>query len=147
MTVQPQLCETDDAPYNCGRLLAVLDDIQFAAHKKDVGADVVARYYGNASTFPANVIPRLLRLANAHLAKLAKGDEKDRKTARALQRKLNSISALFPCDSTSGAPEFPGLLSVREQGRFALGFYQQKASDQRRLDAIRAAKDAQAKNP
>jgi CRISPR-associated protein Csd1 len=33
MGIEPQLCETHDAPYNCGRLLAVLDDIQRQAHK------------------------------------------------------------------------------------------------------------------
>jgi CRISPR-associated protein Csd1 len=147
MSIEPQLCETYDKPYNCGRLLAVLDDIQYQAHKKDVGADVIARYYGNASTFPANVLPRLLRLSNAHLGKLAKGDEKSRKAGRSLQRRLNSILALFRSEGPENVSEFPGLLDIRQQGRFALGFYQQKAHDQRRIDAIRAAKDAQTKKP
>ena len=90
-------------------------------------------------------LPRLLRLSNAHLGKLAKGDEKDRIAGRSLQRKLNSILALFLGSGPENVPGFPGLLEVRQQGRFALGFYQQKAHDQRRIDAIRAAKEAQAK--
>jgi CRISPR-associated protein Csd1 len=88
-----------------------------------------------------------LKLSNAHLGKLAKGDEKDRKAGRSLQRRMNSILALFSARGPEDAPEFPGLLDVREQGRFAIGFYQQKAHDQRRIDAIRAAKEALSKSP
>jgi len=138
MTIEPQLCETRDEPYNCGRLLAVLDDLQFAA-QGDVGADIIARFYGNASTFPRNVYSRLLRLARVHINKLSK---EKRAAANALERKINDICALFPCTGPSGAPDFPGLLDVREQGRFALGFYQQKAKDQREKDALRASRQA-----
>jgi len=138
MPIQAQLCETDDAPYNCGRLLAVLDDVQYKA-QGDVGADILARFYGNASTFPCNVFPRLLRLARSHLNKLGR---EDRAAYWALQRRINDICALFPCSATNGPPEFPRQLDIHEQGRFALGFYQQKANDQRERD--RGAADRKA---
>ncbi len=140
MTIEKHLSQTSDGPYNCGRLLAVLDDIQYRSHKKEVGADVVSRYYANASTFPSNVIPRLLRLSVSHLAKLEKGESSDQAAARSLSRKLNEICALFAPNKADGAPEFPGLLNVREQGRFALGFYQQKAFDQQQYLERKASK-------
>jgi CRISPR-associated protein Csd1 len=139
MPVQIDLCVTNDAPYNCGRLLAVLDEIQYRA-QKDVGADILARFYGNASTFPRNVIPRLLRLARAHLNKIGNDDHA---AERALERKIGDICALFPRNGPDGAPEFPGQLDTREQGRFALGFYQQKAKDQRDRDEFLAERKAQ----
>jgi CRISPR-associated protein Csd1 len=139
MPALAQLCETDDAPYNCGRLLAVLDDIQYKA-QGDVGADILARFYGSASTFPCNVFPRLLRLARSHLNKLARDD---RGAFSALQRRINEICALFPCSAANGAPSFPRQLDIHEQGRFALGFYQQKASDQRDRDRAFAERNAQ----
>ena len=37
-------------------------------------------------------------------------------------------------------PEFPGLLNPQEQGRFALGFHQQKGQDERDRKAASAAK-------
>ena len=92
--LERQLIETDDPAYNCGRLLAILDDIQYAA-QGDVGADVVARFYGNASTFPRNVFPRLLRLEKHHRSKLSK-DQKRRHIGIALGRKLDDVFALFP---------------------------------------------------
>jgi CRISPR-associated protein Csd1 len=128
MTIDRGIRETNDRPYNCGRLLAVLDDIQREYHKGDVGADIIARFYGNASTFPANVFARLLRLSKAHLNKI--GRDKPA-VAFALQSKLNDICDLFPKQTPVSAPEFPGQLDLFEQGRFALGFHQQKAHEQR----------------
>ncbi len=131
MEITPQLCETYDPAYNCGRLLALLDDIQEEA-QGSVGADIVARFYGNASTFPRNVFQRLIRLEKHHRAKLLK-DATPRKRAAgvALGRKIDDVCALFAPATPGGPPEFPGLLSPQEQGRFALGFHQQKARNER----------------
>jgi CRISPR-associated protein Csd1 len=141
MEITPSLCETHDPAYNCGRLLAVLDDLQRAAQGR-VGADVVARFYGNASTFPRNVFQRLMRLEKHHRAKLLK-NPKARPAGLALGGKVDAICALFPASGPGGPPEFPGLLTPREQGRFALGFHQQKAKDERdRRKAAEAKKAA-----
>jgi CRISPR-associated protein Csd1 len=130
MEITPVLCETTDDPaYNCGRLLAVLDDLQYAAQGR-VGAGVVARYYGNASTFPRNVFPTLLKRAKPHAAKLKK-DPAKQAAGFALESKINGICGLFTARTPGTAPEFPGLLSPQEQGRFALGFHQQKGRDER----------------
>jgi CRISPR-associated protein Csd1 len=129
MEIKPNLCVTNDAPYNCGRLLAVLDNLQYRAMKsgesKDVGADVLARFYGRASTVPAQVFPSLLQLAQSHLKKLSRARDQGG-LAHYFDGQLAEILALFK-GSDGEAPSFPGLLTVHEQGRFALGFYQQKA--------------------
>jgi CRISPR-associated protein Cas8c/Csd1 subtype I-C len=135
MTIKKEICETNNRPYNCGRLLAVLDEIQHKA-QGDLGADILARYYGNASTFPGNVFPRLLRLSRAHLNKI-KRDEPA--AGYALETKINDVCALFS-RLKSDSPEFPGQLDIFDQGRFALGFHQQKAHDQRAREERKAAK-------
>jgi CRISPR-associated protein Csd1 len=129
MEIKPSLCITDDAPYNCGRLLAVLDNLQYAAMRsdgnKDVGADVLARYYGRASTVPVQVFPSLVQLAQSHLKKLAGSRDKGG-LARYFDDQIAEILSRFK-GKEGEAPSFPGLLTVQEQGRFAIGFYQQKA--------------------
>jgi CRISPR-associated protein Csd1 len=145
MTVSRHLCETNDGPYNCGRLLAVLDDLQRVAQGQ-VGADIVSRYYGSASAYPATVFPRLLDLAKSHRAKLRKDASPRRRAAgSAFESRINDICSLFPGDGPVGAPHFPRLLTPQEQGRFALGFHQQKAKDERdrrEYLATKAAGDA-----
>ncbi|MHC5539208.1 type I-C CRISPR-associated protein Cas8c/Csd1, partial [Singulisphaera rosea] len=131
MPIQRSLIETHDRPYNCGRLLALLDDIQYAA-QGNVGSDLVAKHYGNASTYPSHVFQRLLRMEKIYRGKLGK-DPKKRPIAIALGRKIDDVCALFEAGSPDHPPEFPGSLSPYEQGRFALGFHQQKAKDERDL--------------
>jgi len=141
MVITHQLCETNDPAYNCGRLLAVLDDLQRAALGQ-VGAGIVARFYGNGSTYPRNVFPYLIKLSKHHVAKLVK-DSSKQAAGFALSSRINEICLLFPASSEGGAPEFPGLLNPQQQGRFALGFHQQKGKDERdRKAAISAKKHA-----
>ena len=103
--------------YRCGRLLAVLEEIQRAAIP-GINATIVDRFYGTASSAPASVFSRLLRGAQPHLAKL----ERDRPGAYvALQRRLEDIQ--------SGLIDFPRTLNLMDQGRFALGYYHQRALD------------------
>jgi len=99
--------------YHCGRLLALLDDVQ----RNAVGAraTLIDRYYGAASTTPAVVFGALMRNAQNHLSKL-------RKTRLGLYIHFDRSIA----EITSHIEEFPTTLTLREQGLFALGFYQQK---------------------
>jgi len=142
MPVDRVLCECNDKPYNCGRLLAVLDDLQQAAQGR-VGADIVSRFYGAASTYPANVFGRLLDLATAHEKKLKKsGDPRQRTKGWALAARVNDITSLFLPEGELKPPAFPTLLTVPEQGRFALGFHQQKAANDRAVKEYLAKKAA-----
>ncbi|CAN5551374.1 type I-C CRISPR-associated protein Cas8c/Csd1 [soil metagenome] len=100
-----------EAAYHCGRLLAVLDQIQRRAISPN--ATLVDRFYGAASTTPALVFGTLLRKAQPHVAKLrsTKGDPY-------LDRRIGEIAQRIPA--------FPTTLTPEQQGLFALGFYQEK---------------------
>jgi CRISPR-associated protein Csd1 len=106
-----------DPAYLCGRLFAELEAVQRQA-LGDVGAGIVARYYGTASSAPATVFGRLVRGAQPHLTKL----RRDRPGAyRALDERLQEIQ--------SGLQRYPATLTLLEQGMFALGYYHQRAAD------------------
>jgi len=103
--------------YHCGRLLALLDNVQ----DKAVGsrATLVDRYYGAASATPAAVFGVLMRNVQNHLGKLRKS-QNDRGLAVFFDKQIGEIS------SHLGRDGFPRTLTLEEQGLFALGFYQQK---------------------
>jgi CRISPR-associated protein Csd1 len=114
--------------YLCGRLLAELEQAQFAA-SPNVRASIVDRYYGTACTAPATVFGTLIQNAQPHLAKL----QRDRPGAYAgIQRTLEEILAALG--------GFPRTLSLNDQSLFALGYYHQRAHN--RAQAI-AYKEAQ----
>jgi CRISPR-associated protein Csd1 len=108
-----------DPAYHCGRLMAVLADLQYAA-LGDVGAGVVQRYYAAASATPDLVFGRLLRLAQFHLNKL--GNEK-KGLSLGIDGQIAQITSKIKMPNT----QFPRALTLREQSLFALGYYQQKA--------------------
>ncbi len=121
---QPDLSEermvheslTPDHPspaYQCGRLLAVLDDVQ----RNAIGpkATLVDRFYGAASATPASVYGVLLRKAQSHLSKL-------RKDKPGLHHYFEQLLG----EIMSRLDAFPRTLTLEEQGLFAIGFYQQK---------------------
>ncbi len=132
-----ELADTPDPAYNLGRLLAVMDSLQKRSlrtnkegggKKPSLNAGVIQRYYGRASTAPAQVFPLLLGLSMHHFSKLSKGNESDKKASSSFEKRKEDILARFRANLAE-APNFPRLLSLEEQGRFALGFYQQKAFD------------------
>ena len=144
--IEPKVFETKDAAYNCGRLLAIFDDLQMAAHEyKLEGPGVVERYYGSASSAPNSAFGILWRLHQHHLRKVAQQGDKGRAAAQAIKRKISEIACLFPQVKPSLPPQFPRTFALIEQGRFALGFYQQKAeSEARRVEALKAREKAAA---
>jgi len=138
--VKPQVFETDDPAYNCGRLLAKLEEAQDKAHEyKLQGAGITERFFGTACTMPARVFPYLLQLNRHHLRKIARS-EKYKGHERFLEEEIAAICTLFGQAGDKKAPEFPRQLDPQAQGRFALGFYQQKAADRAARQAAQAAK-------
>ncbi len=110
------------ASYLCGRLLALLEEIQRCqALPQAIKATLVDRFYGTASTAPQSVFGTLLSMATkAHMGKL----RKERFTKyEELEMLLEDISGriLKGCG-------FPKTLNMREQAEFALGFYAQRAA-------------------
>ncbi|MCC6381677.1 MAG: type I-C CRISPR-associated protein Cas8c/Csd1 [Dehalococcoidia bacterium] len=106
--------DNDDQAYLCGRLFATLEAVQYAG-VGDVGASVVDRFYGKASTAPALVFGQLLTLAQSHLGAIPNDGQRVN-----LDRELSGIVAQL-------GVSFPRTLTLEEQGRFAIGYYHQKA--------------------
>jgi CRISPR-associated protein Csd1 len=91
---------------------------------------VSERFYGAASTAPASVFGRLIRGAQPHLARL----ERDRRGAYfGIQRDIEDVVQRI------GA--FPNILTLKDQGRFALGYYHQRAADRAAASERKALTD------
>jgi CRISPR-associated protein Cas8c/Csd1 subtype I-C len=103
--------------YVCGRLFAVLENLQYAALGK-TNATIADRFMGTASAAPASVFGRLMRGSQPHLQKL----RKDNETAyHAIQNRIAEILNLIS--------EFPATLDLKAQATFALGYYHQRHSE------------------
>jgi CRISPR-associated protein Csd1 len=106
--------EHPDSAYHSGRLMAVLADLQYKA-LGDVGAGVVQRYYAAASSTPALVLGRLVRLSQFHLGKLGGG--------YAHWYQLQYLTPIW----THIKDSLPKSLTPQRQSLFALGYYHQMA--------------------
>ncbi len=100
--------------YHCGRLLAILANLQRAA-LGDVGAGVVQRYYAAASQTPGLMSGRLVSNARNHLGKLEGG------LSYWYENQIADVMGRLG----DGAPR---ILDLNGQGLFALGYYQQLAA-------------------
>jgi CRISPR-associated protein Csd1 len=105
--------ESRDPAYLCGRLFAVFDRLQYLALGQ-INAGVSERFYASASVTPALVMGRLFRNAQFHLAKAGGG------VAENVRKDFEEISCAL-------GDQFKPTLTLEEQGRFALGYYHQKA--------------------
>lgn len=117
-SIGPALREDHPDPaYQCGRLMALLADIQRRA-LPSVGAGVIQRYFTSASATPCLVFGRLLRNSQHHLEKLDPG------LRYVLDGKIASVAARI-------GDRYPASLGLEGQSMFALGYYQQIAEDRR----------------
>lgn len=98
--------------YLCGRLFAVLENLQYAANKQD---SIRSGYMSAAASTPASVYPTILKLSNNHYSKLAK-DKKG--LANFFDSQKSEILGMIQ--------DFPNTLDLNDQGRFFLGYYHQK---------------------
>ncbi|HOO23239.1 MAG TPA: type I-C CRISPR-associated protein Cas8c/Csd1 [Clostridia bacterium] len=101
--------ESKDRAYLCGRLFALLEALQKNA-VGDVNSGIKSRFFGSACSTPAMVLPRLIRLSQNHINKLE-------------NHLFWEIEISGIIDAIEG--DFPKTLSIEEQGRFILGYYQQ----------------------
>jgi len=110
--------ENQNTAYQLGRLFAVIEQAQEEALGRNVNATVADRYYGAASSTPARVFATLLRNARNHVS-----DLKKRRPGAAvnLDKRLDEIFGRLPAN-------LPLTLRLEDQGRFAVGFYHQRAS-------------------
>ena len=104
--------ENENAAYLCGRLFAVLEKIQQEANP-GLNRTITDAYFASVCARPALILPQLIKLAQNHLKKL--------EYANWWNRQIGEI--MFMLNN-----EFPDTLSLADQGRFDIGYYQQKYS-------------------
>lgn len=107
--------EEKNPAYRLGRLFAVLEAAQYNALGR-VNATIRDRYFGAASATPASVFPLLMRGGQNHLAVLRKEGK-----AGGLERDLEEIVGGL-------GTSLPRSLKLEDQGRFAIGYYHQRAA-------------------
>ncbi len=107
--------EEKNIAYRCGRLFAVLEKIQQDSAQGKLNTTIVDGYFSSACSKPATVFPKLVELSNHHLKKL---EEKSVESYKRLLEEIMSEMGTF----------FPIVLSLEDQGRFILGYYQQNQS-------------------
>ena len=101
--------ENRDPAYLCGRLFAALEMAQKNASDTELNSTIKDKFFASACSKPAAVFPRLLTLAQNHLSK---------KNHIGVQNAISQIMELM-------GSEFPSTLSLVDQGKFIIGYYQQ----------------------
>jgi CRISPR-associated protein Csd1 len=130
VTMENHTCQ-EDAAYLCGRLLALLDKIHVEAHRESGGtsSSPANRAYAAASTTPALIFPQLCKLARYHLNKMPDFKAACLEHGYTAKDSSESVEGLKQICSrlreTAGC-SFPLTLSLKEQGRFAIGFYYER---------------------
>lgn len=109
ITMTLDLSNTNQA-YLCGRLFAVLEFIQQRASTGNLNRTIKDAYFSSACARPATVFPKLIMLTQHHLVKLD--------STIYFDKLLGNIMG-----SLNG--EFPQTLSLDDQGKFIIGYYQQ----------------------
>lgn len=102
--------ENKNQAYLCGRLFAVLEKLQQDISNNSLNRTIKDSYFASASSKPAIVFPKLLKLAQNHLNKS--------KSATYYNILIGEI-----IDGLNG--EFPDTLLLEDQGRFIIGYYQE----------------------
>lgn len=105
--------ENQNQAYLCGRLFAVLEKLQQEASGNSLNRTIKDAYFASASSKPALIFPKLIRLAQNHLNKV--------KYPVVYNKLIGEI-----LNGLRG--EFPETLFLKDQGRFIVGYYQQYQS-------------------
>ncbi len=101
--------ENTNPAYLCGRLFAVLEKLQQDAAGGTLNTTIVDSYFSSACSKPSTVFPKLMELSNHHIKKVG---------GSYFKSLIGEI--IDPLDG-----EFPTTLSLDDQGRFIVGYYQQ----------------------
>ena len=107
--------------YRLGRLFAVLEFVQQDAGggPNKINTTIRDSYFGSASSTPSAVFPTLMRRNQHHMTKL----RKEKPGLYVIRDKL--IQAICN-DGIDGKLGFSPVLSLADQGRFIIGYYQQR---------------------
>ncbi len=106
--------ESNNLPYNLGRLFSVLENIQAAANP-GINSTIRDKYFNSACATPSVVFPTLIKLAQKHLRKIGGGlAVRYSKQMQEIMDKLDD--------------NYPARLTLPEQGSFQLGYYHQTSA-------------------
>ena len=106
--------ESNNLPYNLGRLFSVLEAIQTAANP-GINSTIRDKYFSSACAMPSVVFPTLVKLAQKHLRKIGGG------LAVVYSKQLQEIMDKLD-------ENYPTRLTLPEQGAFQLGYYHQTSA-------------------
>lgn len=99
--------------YLCGRLFAVLENIQNqAVGGGKLNSTIKDKYFASAAAKPASIFPTLIKLSQHHMKKLNDGSQIFH--IKLVGEIMNMLEN-----------EFPKTLPLMEQGKFMIGYYQQ----------------------
>lgn len=104
--------------YRLGRLFAVLEKVQAEANP-GLNTTIRDSYFGAASSTPSAVFPSLMRRNQHHMTKL-------RKEKPGLYVTRDKDIQTICNDGIDGELGFTPILSLADQGRFVIGYYQQR---------------------
>jgi len=101
--------------YLCGRLFATLEQLQRNSSKSELNRTIRDSYFASACSKPVIVFPKLLVLSQNHI------------------KKVNSNAEVFFSKEIGEiidklGDSFPNTLGLKEQGKFIIGYYQQRQS-------------------
>jgi CRISPR-associated protein Csd1 len=131
---EPQFeSEIDNFSYNWGRLFAQMENVQRAA-LPNINSTVTDKFFAAAMVNPGRVFGQLVRYSQAHLRKLRVSKPE---VYISLQRQVEEIVEILPT-------EIPIRLSTKQQGIFAMGYYQQRAANRKAAIEMKARKKAAA---
>jgi CRISPR-associated protein Csd1 len=99
--------------YLCGRLFCILENLQYKASTSKLNRTIKDTYFASACAKPALVFPKLIKLSQFHSAKLDAG------IRTSFDIKLQDIMGKLK-------QSFPTTLSIEDQGKFILGYYQER---------------------
>ena len=102
--------ENMDSAYLCGRLFAVLEKLQIDASKDSINRTIKDAYFSSACSTPKVVFPQLIKLAQHHIHKASYGSY--------WNYMIGEITGQLGTD-------FPKSLTLDDQGKFIIGYYQQ----------------------
>lgn len=108
--------ENKNQAYLCGRLFAVLERIQQQAAGTELNRTIKDTYFAAASSTPASVFPKLIRLSNYHMK-----NARIKNWKNYYEQQIGEITGNLN-------DEFPQRLSLIEQGKFDIGYFHQYQS-------------------
>lgn len=103
--------ENKNQAYICGGLFAIYEVIQKEASGGTLNRTITDSYFASACSRPASVFPKLGMLAMNHMRKIS--EMSYIRFNRLIEQLMDDIEG-----------EFPATLSIDDQGRFIVGYYQ-----------------------